>query len=289
MLIWKVVVIKIIIYVYKNNGFVLLYDTEDSSAPQHIDCIYSMKEPEIPYCQRNEIPFLLMREKRNNCLHGGRKWLFSELFQRGITPNEVLKWSSTIEMADNYASFYYGHSTYTNTTFLCNCTIEGTFGKYCEYELTHNSTAFDESMIVQFATKENHALHLQIFGSNVIYDSTFCESGLMDLDWRHICDGTQQCTDGLDEENCDLLEFNECEENEYRCINGMCIDEEFWLDGKNNRQVTLVRATRLALDCIQYSYHPSVFCYLLFESHPYTNSHAQTCETLRYVNEDHLV
>jgi hypothetical protein len=38
--------------------------------------------------------------------------------------------------------------------------------------------------------------------------------------------------DGTDEENCDLLEFNECEDNEYRCINGMCIDEEYWLDGK---------------------------------------------------------
>ncbi|CAF1551514.1 unnamed protein product [Adineta ricciae] len=30
---------------------------------------------------------------------------------------------------------------------------------------------------------------------------------------------------------CDLLEFNECEEDEYRCDNGMCIPEDFWLDG----------------------------------------------------------
>ena len=37
---------------------------------------------------------------------------------------------------------------------------------------------------------------------------------------------------GTDENNCDLLEFNECEENEYRCVNGMCIAEEYWLDGK---------------------------------------------------------
>lgn len=36
---------------------------------------------------------------------------------------------------------------------------------------------------------------------------------------------------GLDEENCDMLEFNECEEDEYRCENGMCIAEEYWLDG----------------------------------------------------------
>ncbi len=37
--------------------------------------------------------------------------------------------------------------------------------------------------------------------------------------------------DGLDEDYCDKLEFNECEDYEYRCANGMCIAEEYWLDG----------------------------------------------------------
>ncbi len=37
--------------------------------------------------------------------------------------------------------------------------------------------------------------------------------------------------DGLDEDYCDKLEFNECEDDEYRCANGMCIPEEYWLDG----------------------------------------------------------
>jgi hypothetical protein len=37
--------------------------------------------------------------------------------------------------------------------------------------------------------------------------------------------------DGLDEDYCDKLEFNECEYDEYRCLNGMCIPEEYWLDG----------------------------------------------------------
>ena len=27
------------------------------------------------------------------------------------------------------------------------------------------------------------------------------------------------------------LEFNECEDDEYRCANGMCIPDEYWLDG----------------------------------------------------------
>ena len=37
---------------------------------------------------------------------------------------------------------------------------------------------------------------------------------------------------GVDEENCDRIEMNECAENEYRCHNGLCIPEEYWLDGE---------------------------------------------------------
>ena len=38
--------------------------------------------------------------------------------------------------------------------------------------------------------------------------------------------------DGSDEENCDEMEMNECAKNEFRCQNGLCISEEYWLDGK---------------------------------------------------------
>ncbi len=44
--------------------------------------------------------------------------------------------------------------------------------------------------------------------------------------------GTQNCMDGTDEENCDEVEMNECEQNEFRCLNGLCIPEEYWVDGK---------------------------------------------------------
>ncbi len=44
--------------------------------------------------------------------------------------------------------------------------------------------------------------------------------------------GKQQCVDGTDENNCEQLMFNECDsETEYRCRNGMCIDQEYFLDG----------------------------------------------------------
>ncbi|CAF1535795.1 unnamed protein product, partial [Rotaria sordida] len=71
----------------------------------------------------------------------------------------------------------------------------------------------------------------QLHSNRPCYTTLICNSGLMCLDWRHICDGKQQCMEGLDEEFCEKLEFNECEDDEYRCANGMCIPEEYWLDG----------------------------------------------------------
>jgi hypothetical protein len=52
-------------------------------------------------------------------------------------------------------------------------------------------------------------------------------SALTCLDWTEICDRIVDCQDGIDEISCWLLELNECEENEYRCENGQCIEEMF--------------------------------------------------------------
>ncbi|CAF3512691.1 unnamed protein product [Rotaria sp. Silwood1] len=55
------------------------------------------------------------------------------------------------------------------------------------------------------------------------------------LDWREICDGRIDCfEDGIDEVNCIELEMNECEKNEYRCQNGMCVPEQFLNDSPQN-------------------------------------------------------
>ncbi|CAF1595456.1 unnamed protein product [Didymodactylos carnosus] len=42
--------------------------------------------------------------------------------------------------------------------------------------------------------------------------------------------GRQQCVDGIDEDNCGNLEYNECENDEYRCRNRVCIDAQYLLD-----------------------------------------------------------
>lgn len=49
--------------------------------------------------------------------------------------------------------------------------------------------------------------------------------------------GLQQCADGTDEDDCQHLLLNECDpEYEYRCKNGMCIDQEYFLDGEYDCQ-----------------------------------------------------
>ncbi|CAF0966264.1 unnamed protein product [Adineta steineri] len=172
----------------------------------------------------------------NTCQNDGHQWNFTDLIEKRIRPSEVLLWSSSVEMADKYASIFYNSSIYFDENcFLCQCTKSGTFGKFCEYQLTHESESFEAAIDAQFEQKKSDQWGIQEYGTIICYKTlkmSDCVYGLLCLDWRDICDTNQQCMDGLDEENCDKLEFNECEEDEYRCTNGMCIAEEYWLDGK---------------------------------------------------------
>jgi hypothetical protein len=138
-------------------------------------------------------------------------------------------------MADLYASAFYNRSLIDDNDdqFVCNCTIAGTFGKYCEYQLTHDTKIFSEAIKAQFQQKQTgDSWDTQRYGKILCYETLPCPSSPLCLDWREICDGIQRCSNSTDEENCDKLEFNECEDDEFRCTNGMCIAEEFWLDGK---------------------------------------------------------
>ncbi|UJR20169.1 hypothetical protein I4U23_023301 [Adineta vaga] len=90
-----------------------------------------------------------------------------------------------------------------------------------------------ESIEHLFRELHNRKDH-QAWGKIVCYTTLKCNYGLLCLDWRNICDGAQNCIDGIDEENCDKLEFNECEDDEYRCVNGMCIPQEYWIDGQRD-------------------------------------------------------
>jgi hypothetical protein len=207
-------------------GRILLYHTENSQEVEKFDCVYHVYDhgEEISYCRH-----------RNQCDNQGEKKLFRDLLKQEIDPNIVLEWSSSVEMADLYARVFYNRSLIDDNDdqFVCNCTVARTFGKYCEYQLTHEAETFGEAIKAQFEQKQTgDSWNTQRYGKILCYETLPCSSSPLCLDWREISDGTQRCSNGTDEENWDKLEFNECEDDEFRCTNGMCIPEEFWLDGE---------------------------------------------------------
>ncbi|CAM4850474.1 unnamed protein product, partial [Rotaria magnacalcarata] len=153
--------------------------------------------------------------------------MFGDLLKREIHPSIVLKWSSSVEMTDLYSKVFNNRSLIDDNEdqFVCKCTA-GTFGKYCEYQLTHDSKKFSEAVKRQFEQKQDtddDSWNTQRYGKILCYETLPCSSSPLCIDWREICDGIQRCSNGVDEENCDKLEFNECDDDEFRCENGMCI------------------------------------------------------------------
>jgi hypothetical protein len=212
---------------------VYLLDSEDGSSVQFYDCIV---QNDLPYCRRPTHMVNLVRDRELwACRHNGTMHSFSVLEQHNISVSTILhEWKSSVEMAEEYA-FYLRRKRQKifvngDEKFLCQCNHAQSFGKYCEYQLGMG-TIFGKTLDWQLKMRTAHSWQMQLFGDIVCYRTLECDSGLLCLDWRDICDGVQHCMFGYDEENCDKLEFNECEDNEYRCINGMCIPDQYFLDG----------------------------------------------------------
>ncbi|CAF1130909.1 unnamed protein product [Adineta steineri] len=217
-------------------GRILLYNTENNQTIEKFDCLYYIYDDgeEISYCRRLNGTERLDRN-RSECENQGVRLLFRDLLNKNVKPSDILNWSSSVEMVDIYAGLFVNRSLNEddNDQSICNCTESGTFGKYCEYQLTHDAKSFSEAIKAQFKQKgDDDSWNTQRFGKILCYETLPCDGSDLCLDWREICDGTQRCSSGIDEENWDKLEFNECEDDEFRCTNGMCISEEFWLDGE---------------------------------------------------------
>jgi len=211
---------------------VYLYNTEDSSSVEFYDCIHHNN---LAYCRRPLGPITLQRKNETwQCYHNGTFHSFASLLEKNINVSTVLnKRGSTIENAEEYSRYIRQSikSIDENENYLCECNHPQSFGKYCEYLLPVGIT-FEETLDWEIQMRTIDLQQTQIYGDILCYTTLICDSGLLCLDWRDICDGVQQCMFGYDEENCDKLEFNECDNNEYRCMNGMCIPDEYFLDGE---------------------------------------------------------
>ena len=226
----SVVIFLFTLFLVKSE--IYLDNTDDGLIIEFYDCV---RVQSLDYCRRPEDPINLIRDNDNSSCedNGGKLRHFSELQSKNITASTLLQqWISTLERIEQYARYL----TDSNESdgYLCQCLHAGSFGKSCEYRLPVGQT-FEETVEWQFIMRAENSQSVQIYGDVVCYKTLECNSGVLCLDWREICDGIQHCQEGRDEENCDLLEMNQCnEDKEYRCENGMCIPQEFFLDGKRD-------------------------------------------------------
>ncbi|CAF1190705.1 unnamed protein product [Didymodactylos carnosus] len=119
----------------------------------------------------------------------------------------------------------------------------GTFGKHREYQLIKAKESFEAAVQYQFKLKEKYILGSQIHGNITCYEPLFEY-----------------------EDSCEKLEFNECKPDKYRCTNGMCITEQYFLDGRPffitllDLDKVRVRATSFtgSIKCVGYQGHVPV-------------------------------
>ncbi|CAF1551951.1 unnamed protein product, partial [Adineta steineri] len=182
----------------------------------------------IPYCRRldetdEEENFTIISYE--NILNN---MTFTELYRQGITSTQLLAWSVPIDIIERYEK----NGQNSNEIFY-NCSLPW-FGSTCQYRFESAILpSFNE--VLQFHYSTNGIPSTYIYSNTCYPFLPDCYRGPspMCLDWHEICDGYFDCLNGEDEQLCDILEVNECFENEFRChFGGQCISSAFLRDGK---------------------------------------------------------
>ena len=159
---------------------------------------------------------------------------FRQLAQQKITTHHLHSWSASIDLIERYQHFldrHHSDSDVDDDVSFYNCTWPR-FGPACQYTFDHlqssESYASLSALIHDYYSKNQYTPT-----TFTCYEHLTCHRGPAPtcLDWSEICDGKVDCADGdRDEAECWRLEVNECEEDEYRCLNGQCIHRRFHFD-----------------------------------------------------------
>ena len=177
----------------------------------------------IPYCLRPE------REKQTDDqdkLCYGNKMSFQQLKTNNVMTEDLFWWNAPIEIIELYEKYLISDKLIDeNDQYYCNCSIQSQFGKSCQYDMDTDDKyrSFGDLLdISRFGSlkSEEHNEYL------TCYTGIQCQTNLLCLDWRQICNGIVDCDHGEDEpfDLCLKMESNECHaEKEFRCQNGMCI------------------------------------------------------------------
>ena len=151
---------------------------------------------------------------------------FEMLKDRNISTETLIEWIIPFHLIEQYADYLNsGDQASKSNTQICNCT-QKRFGTHCDYEIENKNRDLTKVVGDQRGKSggENETI-------TSLIDEMPCNTSVPHVEWRQICDGIIQCENGIDEHDCDLLELNQCGEDEYRCRNGMCIPQESSFDG----------------------------------------------------------
>ncbi|CAF4840347.1 unnamed protein product [Rotaria sp. Silwood1] len=157
----------------------------------------------------------------------GEKFTFTQLRQMDISPQQLFDWYAPMDTIEDFIEE-------NSEGLFFNCSRKNGnnwFGPQCQYRFA-NDGGFLKIIDRQYAMRTFNDFKSLSSTNGTCYPvmKNECQS-IICLDWREIFDGKIDCTNGFDERHCHNLEMNECDNtNEYRCINGQCIDKEFYLD-----------------------------------------------------------
>jgi hypothetical protein len=158
----------------------------------------------------------------------GTVWLMTDLKHNDITADMLRESLIPHDNIERYARFLQHSSVdypILKDEIICNCSLNQ-FGVDCSYQRTIGST-IEEVLLWQLS----RPLERDMGTITCFVDGIQCNAGLLCLEWRDVCNGIVQCEDGIDENDCHLLEFHLCASEEFQCRNGMCIPQEFLFDG----------------------------------------------------------
>ena len=158
-----------------------------------------------------------------------KKFTFEDLSRSNISSAELLSWSIPIELVEDYQLYLQRQTLSSSSKEVFRC-VQPWFGSRCQYSFYGKPTVtfFETVSLVVKEKLRKKSLIPPGHSTCYLYLTCKCNGIPYCLHWNEICDGRIHCTDGEEDERfCSALELNECNENEYRCHNGLCIPKDF--------------------------------------------------------------
>ncbi|CAF1003630.1 unnamed protein product [Adineta steineri] len=212
----------------------LYYKALDPIVKLNVKTDYRIPYQIIQYCIR---PTESQNKDHKTLINGSilSVFTFGELSKQNISTSDLLSWSAPVDLIERYEQYIATLNSSLESEEFYNCTSSW-FGSFCQYTFNLDAT-FDNIVKQTFEAKYTKDCDLRLILPRITnmtcYEHLKCNRGPtpMCLDWHEICDGQIHCIgSGVDETNCFELEKNECENDQYRCHNGMCIPEQFLND-----------------------------------------------------------